>query len=232
MWSDRGAEHFARIGAGEVKTLIALVCAASLAAPAAGQSRPSFTVNDTPPISLRPFFVLSGEHFSAHDTFTAVFGQSSQIVWGGGLQVAFRNGSYIDVTASRFKKTGQRAFILNGHSFPLGIPLTASLTPFEGTVGHRFTAVSSRAIPYLGVGVGSYSYTEESDDPGDKFDARHLGYLLVGGLEFRLGRWFGVSGDAQYTRVPGIIGSDGISKEAGEDNLGGIAARVRVIVGR
>ena len=155
MWSDRGAEHFARIGAGEVKTLIALVCAASLAAPAAGQSRPSFTVNDTPPISLRPFFVLSGEHFSAHDTFTAVFGQSSQIVWGGGLQVAFRNGSYIDVTASRFKKTGQRAFILNGHSFSLGIPLTASLTPFEGTVGHRFTAVSSRVIPYLGAGVGS-----------------------------------------------------------------------------
>jgi len=217
-----------------VKALITLMCAASLATPAAAQTRSSVTLDDTPSVSLRPFLLLSGERFSAHDTFNAVFGQSFELLWGGGLQLVFKKGIYVDVTASRFSKTGQRAFIFNGESFPLGIPLVATLTPVEVTVGYRFTAVSSRFWPYVGAGVGSYSYNETSDfaDTSDQVDTRHVGYLLVGGAEFRLSRWFGLTGDVQYTRVPGILGNDGLSQETGEDNLGGAAARLRVLVGR
>ena len=64
------------------------------------------------------------------------------------------------------------------------------------------------------------------------FDKRHVGYLVVGGVEFRVSGWVAVSGDAQYTHVSGIIGSGGVSKEAGESDLGGIAGRFRVIIGR
>jgi hypothetical protein len=55
---------------------------------------------------------------------------------------------------------------------------------------------------------------------------------LVGGAEFRVARWVAITGDAHYTRVPGILGQGGISKEVGENDLGGVAARVRVMLGR
>jgi hypothetical protein len=42
----------------------------------------------------------------------------------------------------------------------------------------------------------------------------------------------GIAGDVQYTRVPGILGKGGISKDAGENDLGGISVRLRVTVGR
>jgi hypothetical protein len=42
----------------------------------------------------------------------------------------------------------------------------------------------------------------------------------------------GVSVDAQYSRVRGILGAGGVSQQAGEDDLGGIAARFKLVVGR
>jgi hypothetical protein len=213
------------------------VLAAALvsAAPASAQS-------DEPSVSLRPFGLVSGEVFAAKDTFTAVLGRNFEPMWGGGLEVAFGNGVYVDVAASRLSKTGQRAFFANGQRFGLGIPLTLTLTPIEVTAGYRFHLSSSRLVPYVGGGAGSYGYHEESDtiglSPGEigageaTFDKRHVGYLAVGGAEVRLGRWVGVSGDVQYTHVPGIFGTGGVSQLAGEDNLGGLAVRARVIVGR
>jgi hypothetical protein len=67
---------------------------------------------------------------------------------------------------------------------------------------------------------------------GDNVDTHHVGYLLNGGVEVRLQKWIGVAVDAQYTPVPGIIGEGGISQDAGETDLGGVAARFKVIVGR
>ena len=186
---------------------------------------------DPPPVSFRPFFVASVEKFTATETFSAVFGSSVQPVYGGGLSVAFRSGLYFDVTASRFKKTGERAFFFDGKGFGLGIPLTATLTPLEVTVGAR-THPSPSIFPYVGVGIGTYKYEESSELDEGAFSKRHLGWLIVGGVEFRVSRWVGISGDVQYNRVSGIIGAGGVSLEAGEDDLGGTAGRVRVIVGR
>lgn len=219
----------------KISITIALLCAVTVATPSFAQARrlPP-RPNDTPSVSLRPFFVFAEESFTARQTFETVFGKSFQPVWGGGLNVAFRNGFYFDVTASRFKETGERAFFFEGQGFRLGIPLTVTVTPLEVTAGGRFR-VTPRLFPYVGAGVGSYAYTEKSDDStdiDDTFDARHTGYLVVGGVEFRVSRWIAVSGDAQYTRVSGIIGSGGVSKEAGESDLGGTAARFRVIIGR
>ena len=216
----------------KINIIIVLLWALTLAVPASAQARrPPLRPNDLPAISLRPFFVFAEESFAARTTFETVFGKSFQPLWGGGLNVAFRNGFYVDVTASRFKKTGERAFFFEGQGYRLGIPLTATLTPLEVTAGGRFR-LTPRVLPYVGVGVGSYRYQETSEFDDGPFDERHVGYLVVGGVEFRVSRWVAVTGDAQYTRVAGIIGSGGVSKEAGESDLGGAAGRFRVIIGR
>jgi opacity protein-like surface antigen len=140
---------------------------------------------------------------------------------------------FIDVTASRFSKSGQRVFSANGNVFPLGIPLTAKLTPLEVTAGWRF-ARRSRLIPYVGAGIGTYKYSEESpfSDPGEEPDTRHTGLLVLGGAEARVHRWVAVAADLQYTHIGGVLGDAGVSKIFGESDLGGLAARFRVIVGR
>jgi hypothetical protein len=212
-----------------VKPLIALVLALASTTVVAAQT------DDTPPLSLRPFFMAAGERFAAKNSFEAVFGQSVEPFLGGGLQLVDRGGFFIELTASRFKKTGQRAFRANNQNFGLGIPLTATITPLEVAGGYRFKLPGSpRLVPYVGAGAGSYGYKETSkfSDASEDVDTRHAGYLAVGGVEFRLHRWVGVSVDAQYTRVLGILGTGGISQDAGEKDLGGIAARVKVIVGR
>ena len=56
--------------------------------------------------------------------------------------------------------------------------------------------------------------------------------MLNGGAEFRLHRWIGVAADVQYSHVTGILGTGGVSQQAGESDLGGIAARFKLIVGR
>jgi opacity protein-like surface antigen len=147
--------------------------------------------------------------------------------------VAFRNGLFADLTVSRLKATGERAFRFEGQNFGLGIPLTVTETPVEVSGGYRFR-ISPRLVPYVGAGIGSYSYEETSDfsTADENLKTSHAGYLVTGGAEFRLGRWLGLTADVQYTHVPGILGDGGISKEADENDLGGVAARFRVIVGR
>jgi len=204
--------------------IAALICAASVAAPVSAQAPP-------PPISLRPFVLATAQGFSARNTFKTVFGSSVQPFWGGGLSVAFKSGFFVDVTASRFKKTGERAFFFDGQGYRLGIPLTVTVTPLEFMAGQR-TQVTPRIFPYVGFGVGSYRYQETSTFDDAAFEKRHVGYLIAGGVEFRITRWVAVSGDAQYTRVRGILGTGGVSLEAEEKDLGGPAGRFRVIVGR
>jgi len=188
-----------------------------------------------PDVALRPFFLVTGQRPAASETFEAVFGQTVQPFFGGGVQLAFSNGLYADVAISRFSKSGERAFLDDGEGFGLGIPLKATIMPIEATAGFRFGAEwSSVVIPYIGAGVSSYKYTESSDfaEPGDDISLRGTGYLVVGGAEFRLHRWVVASADVQFTHVGGILGDGGLSELTGEDDLGGVAARFRVIIGR
>ena len=189
--------------------------------------------SEAPAVSFRPFFLSSTERAAAKQTFEAILGESLRQFWGGGVQAAFRGGLYVEVAASRFEKTGQRAFVSNGQAFQLGIPLTARITPLEFSAGYRFRA-APRIIPYGGAGVTRYAYVETSEfaESGESVDASDVGYLVMGGVEVRAHRWIGVSVDVQYAHVTGILGSAGISKEFGEDNLGGTAVRVKVLVGR
>ena len=173
--------------------------------------------------------------FAAVQTFKAIFGQNYEPFFGGGVQVVFHGTYFVEIDASRFQKTGQRAFRNNGQNFSLGIPLTATITPLEITGGYRFRLrYMPKVRPFVAAGIGSYMYKETStfSDAGENVDTRHQGVLATGGVEFRLHKWVGLSGDVTYTHVTGILGTGGISKDVGESDLGGVAGRIKLIIGR
>jgi hypothetical protein len=219
-----------------MKILTALFLALTVAAPLTAQTRRTMSAGSSdPPVSLRGYGMVTEQQFSAQTTFEGVFGRAAQPFWGGGAEVVFRDGIYVDVGLSRFKKTGQRAFRSNGKTYQLNIPLTATVTPFEVSGGYRFRLGRHQSvIPFVGGGIGSYGYKETSgfSDSTENVDTRHVGGLVVGGVEFRVHRWIGLGVDAQYTHIPGILGTGGLSKDANENDLGGVAARFKVIVGR
>jgi opacity protein-like surface antigen len=206
-----------------MKTIGAFLLILALAAPVRAQS-----------VSFRPFFLVTGEQMAAKSSFDATFGQSFEPFFGGGVSVVLPYGVWIDASVSRFEKTGQRTFDNDGKVFQVGSPFTASVTPIEVTGGYRFRT-SRRLWAYVGAGIGSYEYAQSSSfDPSDTFSTRHLGYLAVGGAEGRVQKWISLAADVQFTRVSGILGSGAfaISKDFGEDDLGGIAVRFRVLVGK
>ena len=219
----------------------AIVAVLVAATPALAQ-RPPAAAPPPARTELRPFALVSVERFTAATTFAATLGSPFQPLWGGGLEVTMRNDAFVDVTVSRLSRTGQRAFVDDtGQVFRLTAPLHATLTPLEFTIGRRFVSrrrpVRRRrvmVIPYIGAGAGLYRYEETSDTSTTAEDvaATHVGFLAVAGAEFRVSKWVGITADAQYTRVPGILGKGGISQTAGENDLGGIAGRVRVILGK
>src|SRR5262249_48771150 len=151
-----------------MRTRLAALFVLALAAPAAAQTDQG--------LSLRPFVMFSDQRFVATQTFKAAFGQANQLFWGGGLNITQDDQFYLELSASQFKKTGQRAFYANGEAFGLGIPLTATLTPLELSGGYRFhrkppppirgrvppPPQPARFIPYAGAGVGFYKYKETS----------------------------------------------------------------------
>jgi opacity protein-like surface antigen len=202
------------------------------AIPAAAQVRRAAPPPE-PDISFRPFFEASGEQFAAKQTFDAAFGGKSGAFWGGGLQIDFRSGIFIELGASRFSRTGARAFVSNGQVFSLGVPLKATVTPFEISAGGRYR-ISPRVVPYAGGGLTRYHYSETSDfsADGDDVTTDHFGVVVFGGAEIRVHRWIAVGLEAEFSRVSGILGEGGISKAFGENDLGGTGFRVKLLVGR
>jgi opacity protein-like surface antigen len=222
-----------------VKTKVAIFVAIGVLGYAGSMSAqpPSELPEKTPPaITFRPFFLGTFQRFAADRTFTAVFGRATQPFFGGGLDITVRKNIFVDLTVSRFSRKGQRAFVFDGQIYRLGIPLTATEIPFEVSGGYRF-AGWHRVRPYAGGGIGSYSYKETSDfsTSDENVDVRHAGYHLLGGGEVRVGSWVVVAVDVQWTHVPGILGTGGLSQGTGfggaENDLGGIAPRIRVIIG-
>jgi opacity protein-like surface antigen len=201
-----------------------------LTAPLEAQGRPPSRPVDEPLRILGVAF-LASQQFAAKTTLDAAFGEHSGRFFGGGVQITQR-GVFIEATLSRFERSGQRAFIDNGQVFPLDVPLTATIVPFEIGVGYLFRR-RTPIVPYAGGGFGVYHYSETSPfgEPEDEISLTHVGYLALGGVEFRVHRWIGLSGDVEYTYVGGILGEAGLSKGAGESNLGGVAVRARVVVG-
>jgi hypothetical protein len=205
-------------------------------APALAQSRqaPSPRPREPyPAISPRGFVLFGQQQFAADQTFDAVFDKTALPFVGGGADIVLGRNVFVEIVFSRFEETGERVFRAGGETFKLGIPVTATIIPFEFSGGYRFTWWR-RVIPYGGIGFGSYRYEERSDfaQSGEDVDVSERGFLFLAGAEVRVMRWVGLSLDVHHTSVDDILGTGGISGEFGETDLGGTAFRIRIMVGR
>jgi hypothetical protein len=186
-----------------------------------------------PSFSIRAVGSLAVQRFAAGTTFDAVFGQPFGALFGGGARFE-RGRLFVEVSASRFRRTGERAFAVDGDGYGVDIPLTVTVTPVEFAAGYRFRPLRGSIVPYVGTGIGLYRYTESSPsaEAGEDVDLRHAGWLLLGGAEVRVHRWIAVAGDLHYSYVPGILGQAGLSQAVDEANLGGLAVRFKVVLGK
>ena len=202
-----------------------------LAAGLLATASPALAQPPTAPFSVRGEAIVGYEHLLASQTFKAVFGTANVPIYGGGVDVGLWQHVFVRVDATRFKKTGERAFEVNGIVSRLGIPLTVTITPLTVAAGYRGDLTRTLAL-YGGGGGGSWSYSEKTDDPTETVSFRKSGFLVLGGAEWRLQKYVAVGFEGQYASVASAIGSGGISEQFNEKDLGGASAVVRVIVGR
>lgn len=175
---------------------------------------------------------------TARDSFTAILGRASGIVFGGGVEAALRNGLFVRGDVSRFAGDGERVIIENGQPVSLGIPLTLTLTPIELTGGYRWRPIrlgqrgALRLAPYVAGGAGVVRYRESSDDdhPEELVEASFTSYHMLAGVDVPIGSR--VTGGVEYQRrwVPGGLGEGGVSLAYGETDLGGGTLRMLVRV--
>ena len=217
---------------------VALAVAAAWPAAAAAQARPTPRPQPAAPqtATLRGFVDIGALSFNASDSFEAVLGSRSGTLFGGGGEVVLPQRIFAGVRISRFRKDGERVFVFDDEVFPMGIDTTVQVTPIEVTGGYRFSPVSRRIVPYFGGGLGWHRYQETSDfaEDDENVDETHVGYHLLGGAEARVARWVAVGGEVQWSTVPGALGQDpnGVSAAFDETNLGGVAFRVKFVIGR
>jgi hypothetical protein len=157
------------------------------------------------------------------------------VLVGGGADVIARRNIFVGVRGSRFKDTGERVFLFDGDVFRLGVPASISLIGVEVTAGYRLDR-GWRAVPYGGGGVGWHIFEETSPAALDDENVHDtfIGYHAIGGVEVPVWKWIAAAGEIQWTTVPDALGQDpnGVSRAFGESNLGGLTARVKIVIGR
>lgn len=187
-------------------------------------------------IGIRGFVDGGFISLNASQSFQALTGDASGNKVGGGAQVIFANGLFVQFGLERYRKTGSRAFVFDGEVFALGISDTITVAPLTVTGGYRFRQFG-RVLPYAGGGIGSYRLREESDfaEAEEIVDERFTGYHVLGGAEFGLWRRgrlsISAAGEVEYAGVPNALGTGGISQEFAEDDLGGTTVRFKIHVG-
>jgi opacity protein-like surface antigen len=183
-------------------------------------------------LELRPFGEVAFETFTAKKSFDAIFGNSTGVFYGGGVDLKLARAVRLAASVTHFQKTGQRAFAYNGESYPMGISDRVSMTPIAFNVTYRFAG--KRLTPYVGAGAGAVVYRETSDfsSAGEDVNATGGAFQVVGGVEFPLGSSLSLGVEGQYQGVSGILGKNGVSQAFNETDAGGFSVRARILFGR
>jgi hypothetical protein len=168
--------------------------------------------------------------FAAQQSFNAILGAPGGGFYGGGAEVRVTN-AFLSASVERFEKTGQRVLVTDGEVFALGIPDTITVMPVAVSAGWRIAR--ERATPYFGGGAGRILYRERASftEPAENVHTQYSSFHVLGGVEFR-NEWVATAFEVQYTRAPHTIGVGGASAAFQETNLGGLVARIKVLVGR
>jgi len=182
--------------------------------------------------SLFGYGTLGSTALAAAETFEAVAGTSRRTNLGGGAHATIWRGLFVDGAVSRLRLTGERVFIHGETVYQLGVPLTVTLRPVDVAAGWRIRR--GRVSPFAGGGLSMVSYAEESDfaEAGDDVRETRTGAMFLGGVDVAVLQWLQLGGELRYRAVTGVLGAGGVSGVFGEDSIGGVAASVRVSVGR
>jgi opacity protein-like surface antigen len=229
---------FLRLAITAVALTIARPCAADGEAPKAPSG---------PGPGLHAYAAVDFEIFDASKTFDAVLGTSRLPAYGGGVDVTdIWKHVFVRVAVTHLSKKGSRVFVDGGQVFPLGIPLTVTLTPIEIGGGWRFTpkapspragrprpAAHTRVVPYLGASALLVVFKQVSEfaDASENPSNTLTGASAFGGVEVEVHKNVVVGGEAQYRIVPNALGKGGVSDVSAaynETDLGGITFRVTV----
>ena len=213
-------------------TMLAILTPSPAHAQAPGAPRPSTARSR---VTLRGFGEAGVTVFSATQSFKAILGRPSGLVLGGGVELGLPKHLILSVAATRFRRTGHRAFVFEGEVFELDVPTTITVTPLEVTAGYRFANLG-RLAPYAGGGIGWHKYDETSAHSTDADDVHKTftGYHALGGAEVPLTNWIAAAVEAQWAVAPNALGQDssGVSSAYNERDLGGFTFRLKVVVGR
>ena len=196
-------------------------------APDSGPTRPPAPRG---PLQVRAFGQTGGTLFAADDSFDTILGSPFGPIVGGGAQVVFPNASFVQVSFERFRETGTRALVSGTNVFTLDEPATVTVEAVLATVGYR-AGTHRRFAPYFGAGLGWHMLTEESPNGTARQETDKIGYHVIGGSEWVLGRVFALAGEVQWSTVPKAIGETGVSSAFAEDDLGGATFRFKVLIG-
>jgi hypothetical protein len=209
---------------------------AMAASPVAAQTQTTRRASTPRSVEIGGYAMVGQFNFAASESFDAVLGTTSGVIFGGGATVGLPiGGLFVDVGAWQYSGSGERAFVADGEVFPVGIPLDVEIVPIEISAGWKFRIRSlPKLLPYVAGGYTSFGYKETSPfaGSGEDVDERFGGYHLRGGAEFKLTTWLGVAGEVAWTSVPDALGDGGVSAAFNEDNLGGTSFRARITVGR
>lgn len=206
--------------------LAALLCASSASAQPAPPGQP-MSKSST---AIRGFAIFDVDAIAATKSFEAVLGTSTLTAPGAGAEVVdLWKHLFLRFAVSRMQRTGSRVFVDGGQVYDLGIPLTLTMTPIEGGAGWRF-ASRSRFTPYVGGAFLSLNYEETSNfaTSDENVSERHTGGAAFGGVDVKMWKGIFVGGEAQYRSIPTPDAARGVSKEFGENDLGGFTARVLI----
>jgi hypothetical protein len=184
-------------------------------------------------VQVRGFGEVAYNLFAADRSFKAVMDNDKGWFFGGGAQVVIAPGVYVEGSVDYYEKTGQRVFIHNNQVFGLGIDDKVRIIPLQFTAGYRVPGLG-RVVPYVGGGGGVYFFKEEADfaEAGDNVDDNYGSYHIVGGVEFTGVEWASTAFEVQWTKVTSSIGIAGVSQVFGEDDLGGVAFRLKILFGK
>lgn len=154
---------------------------------------------------------------------------------GGGVQlVRLWKNLFADLSVTQTRVQGERVFIDGDTVYKLGIPLEVRLRPIDVAVGWRVQGNSRRTAAYIGAGVSHVRYAETSKfaEAGDNISDGRTGGIMLFGVDVSAVPWIAVGGEVRYRIATGVLGVGGASAAFSEKNLGGLAASVRLVVGR
>jgi hypothetical protein len=217
--------------------VVAILTAAALAAalPAAAQTSGGAR------IGFRVYGIVEGESMMAEKSFKTILdtGEASiKLVGGGGEVTNLWKGLFARVAFTSSSNKGSRVFVdSGGTAHKLNIPMTIEIMPVEIGAGWRFGSKrrpsgAFTVTPFAGGGILKQSYKETStfSSPEEDADVVDTGQMVFGGVEIGI-RFVKIGLEAQHRHLPDTLGTAGVSKAFGENNLGGTVLRLTFGVG-